>query len=198
MKGKDPTTNNIMRMAQIWDEEDMRQGAIENKMDIMTYRLLRKFQDELFLQVDGLDTYIDYLKPHSDEIKKMGIAFELLGLARHVKGTAFIWKPREALHTVIDERMRPKMEQLKRTIEEMGRLDWMNLNKSRFETIVEIADLADFIVKVLSTVGLNRNLEDGWKLPRALRQLLISTSLKRPIGGAAGSTVLMFPTEKGP
>ena len=53
------------------------------------------------------------------------------------------------------------MEQLKRTIEEMGRLDWMNLNKSRFETIVEIADLADFIVKVLSTVGLNRNLEDA-------------------------------------
>ena len=99
MKGKDPTTNNIMRMAQIWDEEDMRQGAIENKMDIMTYRLLRKFQDELFLQVDGLDTYIDYLKPHSDEIKKMGIAFELLGLARHVEGDrVYLETERSAAH----------------------------------------------------------------------------------------------------
>lgn len=114
----------------------------------------------------------------------MGQIFELLRLAKRLKKAELAWKPRETLNNIIWKRMAPRKHEF--NLEEEGGMHKLNLATVR--TFLEVGDVAAVIVDVMSALGVNNKRDDGWRLNRALRQLLISTTVKgyfrlRRLGG---------------
>lgn len=163
-------------------EYDFELDAADFKLDRETFALLRTFQEEcLIKRYDGdLDGYIEHLKQFKYQIQCMGEIFQLLGLARKEKGTKYAWEPRRKLRDIICERVSAGRKFAIETAEGVH-----DLNVAIVKAYLEVADVATFIVDVMSALGVNKERDNGWRPNRALRQLLIAASVKGNFANAS-------------
>jgi hypothetical protein len=164
-----------MKAVELQIEYDLQLDAAEFKLDRETFALLRTFQEEcLIKRYDGdLDSYIEHLKQFRYQIKGMGEIFQLLGLARKEKWSEYGWEPKQKLRDIICERISSGRKFAIETAEGVH-----ELNVAIIRAYLEVADVATFIVDVMSALGVNKARDNGWRPNRALRQLLIAVSVK--------------------
>ena len=95
--------------------------------------------------------YIDRLKQHQHVLKRTGLVFRSLHLARRIKGTEFAWKPRNWLREIIGERAGgpPDLD--------VGIDKW---NEAIIKSCLEVANVADFILGILCALGLEERFDD--------------------------------------
>jgi hypothetical protein len=171
------------------NECDLERDAAEFNLEKEKYRLLKTFQDECLLErfdVDFVEQgYIEDLKQFDREIREMGQIFESLGLAKPRKGLS--WVPRQKLHDIIVERNSPTPQKFDVSTEEGVH----KLNLVIIRAYLEVADVAAFIVTVMSAVGVNTGRDGGWKANPALRELLVSTSVRGRFEAAASTSFLV-------
>ena len=165
-----------LRALALQEQYDLNLDAAEFKLDDEAFLLLKTFEEECLIERCEGDQYgyIEDLKPFQDEIRRMGQIFESLRLAKRLKKAKLAWKPRGTLNNIIWKRIAPRKHEF--NLEEEDGVHKLNLATVR--TFLEVGDVAAVIVDVMSALGVNNKRDDGWRLNRALRQLLISTSVK--------------------
>jgi hypothetical protein len=190
IKRADRARNRIVCRAIEWeDEHNVEFDAVKANLDKEKYRLLKTFRDECLIpRCDGdfYDfAYIDELKEFEREIKGMGEIFWSMGLAKHVKGMA--WLPREKLSSIVADRVSssPLTFSLE-TAEGVHRL-----NVAMMRAYLEVADVAAFVKDVTLAVGLKITRQDNrWRPNLALERVLISASVKGNFASASLKGIL--------
>jgi hypothetical protein len=171
------------------DEYNVEHAAAQLDVDKEKCRLLKTFRDECLIPRfkddfdDGLG-YLEDLNQFEGEIREIGEIFETLGLAKPRRGVS--WVPRQKLRDIIDGRLSRNGEKF--NIETAKGVHEFNLAKIR--AYLEVAEVAAFIVTVMSAVGVKTRRDGRWKANPALRELLMSGSVKGRFTAAAATTFL--------
>jgi hypothetical protein len=180
----------IVYRAMEWEDDyNVERDAVRVCLDKEKYRLLKTFRDECLIprfEDDFYDYgYIDDLKEFEREIKGMGEIFWSVGLAKQVKGIA--WLPREKLSSIVADRVSASPLAFNLEAEEGVH----RLNVAVIRAYLEVADVAAFVKDVTLAVGLKITRKDGrWRPNLALERVLISASVKGSFASASLKGIL--------
>jgi hypothetical protein len=158
-------------LARKFDKNDVQDVIAADTIDVETILLLHKFQTAYIAGVTSPSCYVgkEY-ETYRRSIGRIGPVFEALGLAKRLPGSVLGWTPTKKLGRIISARWR---------LQKFRSGDINKVNKVIIRTVLEVARVSRFIVKVLSAHDVKKDRIGRWKLSPELHQLLIATSVKR-------------------